>query len=574
MVKTILLDTRTSTLLELLGNGRRFKVPPFQRDYSWSEEQWEDLWNDILELIGKPDDRHYMGAMVVEPASDREFLIIDGQQRLATLSIISLVVIDHLQKLAASGIDSDANKERAAALRNRFVGEKDPSSLVESSKLLLNETDNAFYQDYLVQLREPINPRGLPKSNRTLWECFRWFSDRVSNTAPLASDGASLAAVLSETIARQLLFIMITVDDELNAYTVFETLNARGLELSSTDLLKNYLFSRIKVAADFEVLQRRWRALIATVKQEKFPEFLRYHLLCEQPKIRSQRLFKLVREKVKTPRQVFELMSALESRAELFAAASDPGHEYWIESPECKPSIRELVLFRSRQMMPLLFAAWEKFSRDDFARILKLVSTISFRYSVVGGLNTNELEPVYHRAAKDILTGTSTTVASVFENLRPIYVPDERFSRDFSALEIVTSGQGRRLARYVLFKLETDASELPRDFETDPGTIEHVLPENPAQVWEATFSPEAIGKFVYRIGNLTLLEAGKNREVGNGTFAEKRVAYAQSQYQITLRIPEEFPEVWTPEVIEARQQRLGVRAIHIWRSAYTQVAAQ
>jgi uncharacterized protein with ParB-like and HNH nuclease domain len=86
-------------------------------------------------------------------------------------------------------------------------------------------------------------------------------------------------------MARQLLFILITVDDELNAYTVFETLNARGIELSSTDLLKNYMFSRVKTKSDLQALQRRWKSLIQTVRQERFPEFLRYHLLCEIPKV-------------------------------------------------------------------------------------------------------------------------------------------------------------------------------------------------------------------------------------------------------------------------------------------------
>jgi len=568
VAKTIPLGTRTSTFMELLGNGRRFKVPPFQRDYSWSEEQWEDLWNDILALRSIADDRHYMGALVVEPVSDREFLIIDGQQRMATLSLIALVVIASLRKLAAAGKDAQANDERAAALRNRFIGEKDPASLIESSKLLLNETDNAFYQDYLVQLREPLNPRGLPKSNRTLWDCFRWFSERITRDEALIADGAALAALLSETIARQLLFILITVDDELNAYTVFETLNARGLELSSTDLLKNYLFSRIKVAADFEVLQRRWRVLIATVRQERFPEFLRYHLLCEQPKIRSARLFKLVRDKVKTPQEVFDLLAALEARAELFSAIGDASHEYWTDHPACKPFVRELILFRSRQMMPLLFAAWERFSKEDFSRILKLVSVIAFRYSVVSGLNTNELEPVYHRAAKSVLDGTAASVARVFEILKPIYVPNEKLAGDFTNLEIDTSGQSRRLARYVLSRLESDASGLPRDYESDPGTIEHILPENPTQAWEATFPISDWPRFVYRLGNLTLLEAGANRAVGNGSFVEKRAAYAQSQYRLSVAITEHYPEEWTPASVEARQRRLAERATHIWRSDY------
>ncbi|MDH5640343.1 MAG: DUF262 domain-containing protein, partial [Nitrospira sp.] len=105
MARTNLLNTRTTNLLELIGNGRIYRVPPYQRDYSWEEEQWEDLWNDIIDLRGRPDDRHYMGALVVEGKSDREFLIIDGQQRLATLSLLSLAVIAKLRKMAESGKD-------------------------------------------------------------------------------------------------------------------------------------------------------------------------------------------------------------------------------------------------------------------------------------------------------------------------------------------------------------------------------------------------------------------------------------------------------------------------------------
>lgn len=89
MAKTNLLNTRTTNFLELVGNGRIYRVPPYQRDYSREEEQWEDLWNDIVELRGRPDDRDYLGALVVEGESDREFLIIGGQQRLATLSVLA-----------------------------------------------------------------------------------------------------------------------------------------------------------------------------------------------------------------------------------------------------------------------------------------------------------------------------------------------------------------------------------------------------------------------------------------------------------------------------------------------------
>jgi len=568
MAKTNLLNTRTTNFLELVGNGKIYRVPPYQRDYSWEEEQWEDLWNDTVELRGRPDDRHYMGALVVEGKSDREFLIIDGQQRLATLSLLALAAIKQLRGMADAGRETQANSERTAGLRSRFIGEKDPASLVESSKLFLNKTDDAFYQDYLVQLREPLNPRGLPKSNRLLWECFKYFSNRLAQEAAFAQDGAALAGMLAETVGRQLMFILITVDDELNAYTVFETLNARGLELSSTDLLKNYLFSRLKVGTDLESLERRWRALLATVQQERFPEFLRYHLLCEEPHIRSQRLFKLVRERVRTPQDVFGLMEALERRAELFAALSDPNHGYWMETPEARPYVRELQLFRVRQMTPLLFAAWERLSRHDFARVLKLVAVLSFRYSVVSGLNTNALEPVYHQAAKALLDRAATNPAAVFQHLKPIYVDDVKFEQDFARFVIDTSGQRKKLAKYILGRIEADASNRAVDPDTDPGTIEHILPENPVDAWEASFPRDRWESAVYRLGNLTLLEPVANRRVGNEEYAPKSLEYGRSTYAITRAVPELAPDEWTPPLLDERQKQLALRAVHVWRSDF------
>ena len=147
MAKANLLNTSTTNFLELIGNGRTYHVPPYQRDYSWVEEHWEDLWNDLMELRPRPDATHYMGALVVEGKSDREFAIIDGQQRFATLSLLVLAVIGRLSMLADHGIEAEANRERAAALRARYIGEKDPASLIESSKLALNSTDGGFYQE-------------------------------------------------------------------------------------------------------------------------------------------------------------------------------------------------------------------------------------------------------------------------------------------------------------------------------------------------------------------------------------------------------------------------------------------
>jgi hypothetical protein len=568
MPKPHMLETRTITLLELLGNGRQYVIPPYQRDYSWSDENWDDLWSDILALREDPSASHYMGAMVAESLSDRRSCIIDGQQRLATLSILALVIIGELQTLAEAGEDTEANRERARSLRSKFIGEKDPASLVEFSKLSLNETDNDFYQEYLVQLRTPRNPRRLPRSNQLLWRCYEYFQNQLRQLPAAQRSGQTLAELLMDTIARQLLFILITVDNELNAYTVFETLNARGLELSATDLLKNYLFSRVQTREDLDSLQRRWKQMIETVRQEAFPEFLRYHFLCEQTPVRSSRLYKIVRDRVATPQQVFDLMDALEGRAELFAALGDELHDYWRQRPECRPLIRERVLLQGQQSMPLLFAAYEQFPERDFERVLKLVNVFTFRYSTVSRLNTNELEPLFHKAAHGILQQTIRNPSQVMDCLRPHYISDDTFRQNFEELQVQTSGPRKRLARYILCRLEHDASGREIDYLNDAVTIEHILPENPIEAWQDSIPESEWGQQVYRIGNLTLLEATRNRRNGNRSYADKLPEYAASAYVLTNRLDQVAPEEWTVTAIDRRQRQLAGRAVHLWRSDF------
>lgn len=568
MAKSNLLSTSTSTLLELIGNGRSYQVPPYQRDYSWTEEQWEDLWLDLVELADDPDAIHCMGAIVVEERSDRLFSIIDGQQRLATLSVCLLAVIAELHELAGRGVAPTDNRQRAEALRARFIGERDPASLLESSKLSLNAVDDAFYQDYLVQLRAPLNPRALPKSNRLLFDCYTYFRRQVAARVAANSDGERVARLASETAGRQLMFIRISVDDELNAYTVFETLNARGLELSATDLLKNYLFSRLRTETDLACLQRRWQSLLKTVGQERFPEFLRYHLQCQLPRVRSQRLFKLVRARVRNGEDVFALIEELERRAEVFAALFDPSHAYWIDRKDSAPHIRDLNLLKLRQMTPLVFAAWECLDEADFARVLKLLVVVLFRYSAVSGLNTNALELVFHNAAKAVLDGRAHGPAQVFDILRPIYVDDERFREDFERLSPDASRQGNKLVRYILGRLEADASGRAFDPETDLGSIEHVLPENPDSIWEESFPAEHWERSIERLGNLTLLESTLNRQVGNGNFSTKVAAYRSGRYCLSQQIAETQVEEWTSWQVAERQRLMALRAVHLWRADF------
>lgn len=566
MARTNLLETRTTSFGDLIGNGKIYRVPPFQRDYSWTEENWEDLWQDILMLHNNLSVSHYMGALVLQSSAtvDKEFTVIDGQQRLATLSIIAVAVIEKIRRLVEQNVQPEANRERQEILKRTYLGDRDPRSLRYSSKLFLNENNDDFYQSNLVNLRKPLNIRSLSKSNQLLWQAFDYFSQELEKLSDIFQDGEKLTAFLGDTVSQRLLFIQISVEDELNAYTVFETLNARGLELTSTDLLKNYLFSLFQGPDDLKAAQRQWKRIINMVQMEDFPAFLRYYLSLNHSRVRRERLFKLVRESVKNAQQAFDLLDKLENFSSLFVALGSPNDEFWRDTPQNQPYIRALNLFRVKQVYPTLFAAYQRFSAEDFTRLLKLVVAISFRYSIVSSLNPNELELLYNNAALDITSGKITGTRQVFDALRPGYVKDEKFQQDFSLLSLSTKGQKRKLVRYIFCNLEADKSGI--EVNEDSFSIEHILPEVPTDEWRQNFTDVQIEEMVYRLGNLTLLEPSFNRDIGQKNYGIKLEKYQQSVYALTKNI---MAEDWTPDAIAARQRNLAQRAVHVWKSDFS-----
>ena len=231
-------DTQTMTFRQLLGNGVTYQVPPFQRDYAWGEDEWEDIWQDINTLFEEEGETaHYMGYLVLQSSDYKHFTIIDGQQRITTLSLLILAGLSLLQDLITADIDSQRNQRRQQQLQNSYIGDVDPVSLLSYPKLQLNRHSNRFYQTYLVPL-DRIPNRGLNGSERQLRKAFFGFKDRLQERQGLGEDRGQEIAKFVDVWVDKLVFTVITVTDELNAFKVFETLNARGVRLSSTDLLK------------------------------------------------------------------------------------------------------------------------------------------------------------------------------------------------------------------------------------------------------------------------------------------------------------------------------------------------
>jgi hypothetical protein len=146
-----------------------------------------------------------------------------------------------------------------------------------------------------------------------------------------------------------------------------------------------------------------------------------------------------------------------------------------------------------------------------------------------------------------------------------VYPSDHQFEEAFAVFARQSAGQSKKLVRYLLYALEHELGGAEADFELDAGTVEHILPENPGSEWNEVFPPKEQSAYVYRLGNLTLLERNFNRDVANKGFGAKKKAYRKSHFAMARSIDS---EQWTPSTVAARQLSMAKAAVKIWRADF------
>ncbi len=551
-------NTSSKTYRQLMGNGLRYEIPKFQRDYTWEYEQWDDLWQDINSLENNEESEHYMGYLVLQTSNNKNFQIIDGQQRLTTLSIIILSTLKAINQLVENQIDPINNLKRKENLLNSYIGYIDPVTLISNNKLKLNRNGDDYYRHQMVLLKE-LPLRNTNTSEKHMRECFNWYFEKIQKKY---SSGESLAGFI-DGLVDKLFFTAIEVSDQINAFKVFETLNARGVQLSSSDLLKNYLFSVVDEnkphISEIEELEKIWSKIVGKLGENKFEDYLRYYWNSFNKTVSKKNLFKTIKNNIKSREKVFELIRDLMQKADAYLAIQTPDDIFWKDSPEVQNSLMELKLYQIRQTNSLLLISYSKLTPQQFKKLVQVCSIISFRYNVIGGLNPNAQEEVYNSIALKI---HQTGVFSV-KDFQPIYVSDVNFENDFSTKHFKNTSRNHKIVKYILSKIEEYKYKNEISPDSDLFNIEHILPESADESWGA-FSQEEIDRSVYRIGNLTLLEKKLNREADVKTFSEKIEYFMKSKSSLSKEVGETYLE-WNEAKISNRQKGLAKDAKAIWR---------
>jgi uncharacterized protein with ParB-like and HNH nuclease domain len=548
----------------MFSSSLKYRVPPYQRDFSWeSNDQVYEFWTDLEESM-QGDKEHFFGNILLRKTETKDlFDILDGQQRLSTVTILLAVIRDQLNKIG--------DLDRARIVQQSIAIITDVRTLKPVPRLTLNLRNKEFFFDYVQRDdkdRKFFNRSSRPQlssTNRLIMDAFVFFENelekRLDKLLTKEKKTEFLANLSAHTITN-LAVIETRVRSTAEAYRLFMPLNSRGLELSVADLFKSHIIEESPADKKQDVIAI-WNEIAVLLDDIGIVNFLRHYWASRIATVAEKDLYdEFVKSLKKEKRDLVKFAKELREEAEVYSALSNPQSDYWKgRSAEIPPLLDDIKALNIKQCFPLLLIGRKKFGDKDFVKLLKSCINFSFRFVTISGLNTKNVERLYGRISIDLCNGTISTIGSIVAQLKKEYVNDEQFVLAFKDKEITIN----KVARYILTKIEESLSDKPPE-KVLPLTLEHILPDRPDATWKSYLEKKQINKdeWFSRIGNMTLLTEKMNSDARSKSFSKKRDDYFRKS---SLKINEYLKGLteWSDKEIAERQVWLGAQAVKLWR---------
>lgn len=529
------------------------KVPDFQRDYTWDTSLLESFWEDLLMFSDKyplsnlDKQEYFLGPMVfINEGSKR--ILLDGQQRLATCTILLSVIRDFLKKLG--------NSDAANSIQQKYISEHDFLKDVRSYSLTLNDYDRQFFVHYIQEMRDENYKEPKPKlaSHSLIKKAREFFSQKIGTELnKIKQEKAKQKWLLrvAQVLTDHVSVVAVWSEDEDNASTVFETLNDRGIGLSSPDLLRNLLLKQAR-KSDREPIVKLWKSIFEMEGAVKIEDFLRHFWLSRYGDVKSRSLYREIKKTIKA-----EDLDSLSFTKELEREAKM--YENIILATDTDPEVQELLegisSLGAKALLPAVLSAFAVGNTNEKRSLLNKLTSLFVRHTVIGGLENTKIEDLAFKLARDLRKNKKFSRSGAL--IKQLMPKDSEFLTNFKNASIAKSP----VARYILSELEqtfhgTDEFKLENSKKVN---LEHIYPENPSfKQWEGH------DLCVYKIGNLTLLSVPLNKDAKNSTFKTKKGSYSKSEIVITKKLAE--CKKWSPAEIAKRQSDFAKIALQIWPS--------
>lgn len=558
------MEAHDEQFIELINGNKQFVIPVFQRDYSWTTDECEQMWNDIIRAgTGQGGGGHFMGSIVYigtenATATFNTWLVIDGQQRLTTLILLLIALRDHIKETNwIGGDDSPSVEILDDYLTNRT---QNPT---RKHKLALRRADNATLQALING--EELQGQG---HSELVVDAYEWFKTRISNSNP---DAIYLGIA-------QLFIVEVTLNRNIdNPQLVFESLNSTGIDLSQSDLIRNYLLMGLPEKEQTRLYNDYWSNVeqLFHATGNSLDTFLRDYVALKRgmtTQVRADRIYEEFKEFWRSSMSdshsgpIDELLNDLLRFAGYYATFLRPER---VQDQSFYPAMQNAHQMGTASA-PLVMRLYDAFDKsrtlpeDDFRQALVLISSYIVRRAVLG-LQTRGYWSFFARLARD-LDGSSPFESFQTQLARDNYPygfpTDEEFHKEIQECDLYRL----RICLHILTQLENAGQAEPSP--VNQYSIEHIMPQNISNMveWHSMLGEEweqIHQTWLHRLGNLTL--TAYNSMYSNKPFQEKRDiegGFRESAVRLNQYVREQTD--WTEEQIQERGQTLARRALHIW----------
>jgi uncharacterized protein with ParB-like and HNH nuclease domain len=547
-------EASPAKVIQYFNGEKQNLIPLFQRAYTWDETQWSTFWQDLLVQYEEGEGGiHFMGAIVSLPARSvpvgvSKFSIIDGQQRLTTVSVLLCALRDLLNTNSAARIQE-------VYLTNKF------REVEDTLKFVPTQADREAYQAIIDHKTQQF------QHTSRVHQAYEFFKRKISNDKDTNDQVLDPERILT-TLERSLQVVMINLSEDDDPYLIFESLNFKGEPLTQADLVRNYLLMRFKHSSGAGGIQEKifrefWKPLEEKLSSQ-LTEFLRHYVMKDGDDIKQGGIYVAFRRKLK---EMEAANAELEIRSigrfgNFYSTFLNPNQETDVAIASRLENLRGIKMTTAYPLLLRLFDA--RFSGildvSELAKCLRLIESFVVRRAICG-IPSNSLSKIFLLLVKDF-------PKSSFEDWlgKSLYafVGNQRFPRDeeFKTAFKTQAQYGRGTTKFVLSQLEKSFFH-KETVDLSVTTIEHVLPQTLTSAWKLELGESSENEhelLVGTMGNLTL--TGYNSEASNSSFEEKQAVLSTTHIELNRWILDQ--QKWGRVEIELRATMLFDRAKEIW----------
>ncbi|HTB48659.1 MAG TPA: DUF262 domain-containing HNH endonuclease family protein [Verrucomicrobiae bacterium] len=497
---------------DILSGSIAYRVPKYQRGYAWDETNFEELWEDINNKALKGSDL-FMGSIIIfhstsNPSDARE--IVDGQQRLVTFTILLRVLSDQLSE--------EKDQERFRRDLYRLMGSDDGNHY----KLTLGDADEDFFHRFIKKQDREASRRGLKKSHKMIRVAYELFEEKIIKEVKSGKYESKVDLIdqIFEAIKQRTQLLEITVGDEFDAYAIFESINAKRVDLTPAELIKNYVFSAVsRSEAELNKVRQDWEDALGKLspsnKEIGITTYIRHYWISTIADVREKELYRAIKTQYSnSPSSIPNFVTELSDNSANYAAIVYPEIVRQTDEGLDVLRVQNINRFNFKQTYPLLLSTLgKKPNQDTFDEIISILETTILRRSIRGS-NPNELEETLSTCSR-LMNQEGKSALNAIKSALKALTPSDGIVKS----ELMNSTYTPN-SKIILEEYEISVSTGEKSIKNP--TIEHITPQTPLDYASWGVGIEEHEHWLNNIGNLTLLGRPLNSSASNVPFSSKK----------------------------------------------------